>query len=411
MLTGILMAQKLKTVKTSKVFRLRNLKKKHLVCEIDRPKKRGKYFLLPSSPQYKWANRIALVGFDKLPSGLKSNGTGLPSRGYLLLRYLSDKFSNCRLTLATNQKTSVTKSNGVSKITVSHDDLRRMLQGLRRISKRNYEEQRDTVLTILNESFPAHFKAPRRETDDYQSGELAVLLDKKELFDNLSKQDIEQLGSFFPQFVKQYGATLKNPEKLLALSGKQHVELVYLENVIKKYERRLGGKVQNEHSWQRFLADYILVFNTNYASTLEKESIDLRGKYPDFLMIDAYNYLDIYEIKKPSTSLLRHDKSRGNYYWDTEIAKAISQVENYIAYAERNDAQLRVHIKQQKNIDVRVMKPRGFIIAGQRKQLKNQIMDENFRLLNNALKNVEVILYDDLLNNLKNFFKRLKKGD
>jgi len=405
------MPQTMKIVKNEKVFEIKDLKKKHLACKIDRQKKRGSYFLLPQSPQYKWARRFTLAGFDVLPSGLKSNGAGFPSRGYLLLRFLAEKFTKFELIISADGKSGSAKSNGVYRVTLHHDDLRRLLQGLRRIAKRNYEEQRDTVLEILSECFSTHFKQPKRDSRKYESGELAALLEKRQLFDNLAKADIERLGSFFPQFVERYGKSLGKPEKLLAISGQHHVELVYLENVIRKYERRLRGESQNEHSWQRFLGDYILLFNTNYASTLEKESIDLRGKYPDFLMVDAYNYLDIYEIKKPSTNLLRHDKSRGNYYWDTEIAKAFSQVENYIAYAERNDSQLRVHIKQQKNIDVRVMKPRGFIIAGQRKQLKNQIMEENFRLLNGALKNVEVILYDDLLNNLKNFFKRLKKGD
>ena len=153
---------------------------------------------------------------------------------------------------------------------------------------------------------------------------------------------------------------------------------------------------------------FILIFNTNYASSLEKESIALQGKYPDFLLIDAYNYLDIYEIKKPSTQLLKKDGSRGNYYWDVEIAKAISQVENYIAYADRHGSGLREDIKKRKGIDIRVLKPRGFIIAGQRSQLQGEIMEGNFRLLNSGLKNVEVILYDELLDNLRSFLKRLK---
>ena len=90
----------------------------------------------------------------------------------------------------------------------------------------------------------------------------------------------------------------------------------------------------------------------------------------------------IYEIKKFTTNLLRKDESRGNYYWDVEIAKGI---------------------------DVRVMKPRAFIIAGHREQLTNETTEDNFRILNRALKNVEIVLYDELLDNVKNFLKRLRK--
>jgi hypothetical protein len=141
----------------------------------------------------------------------------------------------------------------------------------------------------------------------------------------------------------------------------------------------------------------------------EPESVALQGKFPDFLLIDAYNYLDIYEIKKPTTNLLKKDESRGNYYWDVEIAKAISQVENYIAQVDRNAAGFCEAIRKRKGIDVRVMKPRAFIIAGHREQLTNETMEDNFRLLNNAFKNVEIILYDELLDNVKNFLRRLRK--
>jgi len=36
-------------------------------------------------------------------------------------------------------------------------------------------------------------------------------------------------------------------------------------------------------------------------------------------------------------------------------------------------------------------------------------MEDNFRILNRALTNVEIILYDELLDNVKNFLKRLRQ--
>ena len=127
------------------------------------------------------------------------------------------------------------------------------------------------------------------------------------------------------------------------------------------------------------------------------------------MLIDVYNFLDIYEIKKPTTNLLKHDASRDNYYWDTELSKAISQVENYIDEISKNALSFRDLIKKKKGIDIRVIKPRAFIIAGHSKQLDNVTKEENFRLLNTSLKNIEVILYDDLLSSLKNFLNRLKE--
>ena len=383
---------------------------KELVFQIDTKRRRGKYYLDPSSGQYKWATSIALSGFNHFPSGLKRNGGGLPSRGYLVLRHLSEKLKRYELVIDAEKESRIRKSNRRFTVTLNHNDLRRVLQVLRAVNRERYEEQQNGVVGFLHECFPRHFKAVQKDQFVYSGGELSRVLGKRQLAGNLSLKDVGSLSDFFPKFIKQYGARLKGHKKLLAISdNKRAVEVVYIEKIIKQYEKRLRAKSHNEQSWQEFLREYILIFNTNYASTLEKESIALHGKYPDFLLIDAYNYLDIYEIKKPNTNLLKKDKSRGNYYWDAELAKAISQVENYIAYAEKNGSALREEIKKQKGIEIRVLKPRGFIIAGERKQLKGELMEDNFRLLNNSLKNIEIILYDELLSNLKNFLKRIKK--
>lgn len=62
-------------------------------------------------------------------------------------------------------------------------------------------------------------------------------------------------------------------------------------------------------------------------------------KFPDFALVTHDNYLDILEIKKPDTPLLKPDNSRNNFYWDSEPAKAIIQIENYISgITEHGDA-------------------------------------------------------------------------
>lgn len=53
------------------------------------------------------------------------------------------------------------------------------------------------------------------------------------------------------------------------------------------------------------------------------------------------------------------------------------------------------------------MRPRGYIIAGRRGQITSATMENHFRILNESLKNVDVILYDDLLDGLKTFVERV----
>ena len=96
---------------------------------------------------------------------------------------------------------------------------------------------------------------------------------------------------------------------------------------------------------------------------------------------------DIFEIKKPSTNLLKHDESRDNYFWDTETAKAIVQVEKYIQMLIKKDKDVKDIIKEKHGLDVKVVRPKGHIIVGQSSQLSSSKMEDDFRLLSGSLKN------------------------
>jgi hypothetical protein len=390
----------------SDAYTLQSTKSKEVVCRINRGTKTGAYFLIKAARQRDYVDRISLSGFTSLPSGLRRDGNGLPSSGYLLLRHLSETLGKFELIIDGSAASSLDGKRAV----LNHDDLRSLLRTMRTIKAQRFREINGTVESFLHSHFPAKFGEPEDTDVEYRPNAIAEILKKQQALDKLSKDDVEALGGLFPEFIKKYGTAGSGKKKLFILSdSKKATEVVYIEKIVADFERKLTAKNQTEQSWQEFLRNYILLFNSNYATVLEKENIALLGtKFPDFLLIDAYSYLDIYEIKKPSTNLLKKDKSRGNYYWDVELAKAISQVENYIANADRHGASLCDEIRKHRKLEVRVIKPRGFIIAGMRSQLTDEIMEDNFRLLNNSLKNLSIILFDELLDNLKNFLSKLK---
>jgi hypothetical protein len=394
-----------KTAKST-VYKLQSSRSDEVICRINRKTKTGTYLLIKAARQRDYVNRILLSGFTSLPSGLRRDGNGLPSSGYLLLKHLFETLGQFELVIDCTAASSLQDKRAV----LNHDDLRGLLRTMRTIKAQRFREINGTVESFLHTHFPTRFEEPEDAEAEYRPNAVADLLKKQQALDKLSKDDIEVLGSLFPEFIKKYGGAGSGKKKLFILSNsKKATEVIYIEKIVADFERKLSGKTQSEQSWQEFLRNYILLFNSNYATVLEKENIAVLGtKFPDFLLIDAYNYLDIYEIKKPSTNLLKQDRSRGNYYWDVELSKAISQVENYIANADRNGASLCDEIRRQKQIEVRVIKPRGFIIAGSRNQLTDEIMEDNFRLLNNSLKNLSIILFDELLDNLKNFLSKLK---
>src|SRR5690606_36531712 len=102
-----------------------------------------------------------------------------------------------------------------------------------------------------------------------------------------------------------------------------------------------------------------------YIKALEKLNISIGDtKLPDFALVTHDMYLDVLEIKKPNTNLLKEDTSRNNFYWDTEMSKAVSQTENYLEKIGSQRDAIRSFLKDTHKLDMQVLKPRGLIRAG-----------------------------------------------
>jgi Domain of unknown function (DUF4263) len=90
-----------------------------------------------------------------------------------------------------------------------------------------------------------------------------------------------------------------------------------------------------------------------------------------------------------------------------EIAQAISQIENYIDAVIRNAPEYIKTVKRRKHVDIKVVRPRGYIVAGSSAQFSSEKESDDFRKLGSSLKNISFVLYDDLLERLKNLRARL----
>lgn len=65
-------------------------------------------------------------------------------------------------------------------------------------------------------------------------------------------------------------------------------------------------------------------------------------------------------------------------------------------------------VKDTYGIDLRVIKPRGIIFAGNSDQFQqNKLIQDDFRLVNQGLKNMTVVPYDELLTRLQNYITAL----
>lgn len=380
-----------------------------IIWRVNRKTKKGYYRVGDKYFQSKYCKRILLEGFVRLPSGFYTkDGYGLAASGSFLLQELYEKFrKKIDLTIAATGNSRLDGRGRKATARILHPALAKLNQSMRSVKRKKNEELRAEVKNFLGEQF-SQFSGYRGTKPKYAPGTLAATLSEEQLLAKLNLEDRKNIEEFIPEYLSQIPGTLKAKKKLQVIydsldAGKK----VYLDKILKEFRKKIQRRVHNEKVWQRFLSEYILILRNTYGEVLEKESVSLQGKFPDFMLIDPYGYLDIYEIKKPSTDLMKHDRSRNNYYWDTELSKAISQVENYLHQVQRNSDSLINDIRRNKGIEVNIVRPRGYIIAGMRSQLTNPKMLDDFRILNESLKNIDVIFYDDLLENLNSFVSQI----
>ena len=381
-----------------------------IIWRLNRNTQNGYYKVKADSGQFKYCKRIVLRGFTALPGGLWREGFGLTNAGTFILQELHEKYGKpVVLTLDSRKPSRITQNSQRTAVTLNSKALATINAQVRSIKNKRNEETRQGVKHFLSVQYP-EFSSYKRVKPKYVGGTLASMLKSESLLDGLGEDDKQELGEFIPQYLSAVPGTLRSNKKLqLVLESLTVGRKVFLTKVVAEFNKKMKTGA-SESTWQTFLSDYILLLRSNYGEVIEKASVTLQGKFPDFMLIDPYAYLDIYEIKKPATVLLKHDASRNNYYWSPDLAKAISQVENYLHQVQRNSSTLMTDLRRHKNIDVNIVRPRGYIIAGVRAQLKNPKMQDDFRILNESLKSVDVILYDELLQNLESFVKKLTGG-
>lgn len=383
-----------------------------IVYEFDPQRLEGTYYPAPDCTFRSLCKSVRFEGFAKLPKGFSTDGFGFASpAGTYLTSTLRDAFGAGVHLIITKSKVSQARLGKTTrKVTLNHADYLRILDPLREIRRERNIKSNAHVAHVLGQIFPKQFKSSKEvpTINTYEDDKISKMLSGlDDAHERLSKADIETIARLHASLVEDQKVDFSSIT--VAEESKSRNERIYLQSVVDEFKKRLANSTHSESDWQRFLQKYILFFNTSYVDAIEKLSVDLRGKYPDFLLVNVYGYIDIYEIKKPTTNLLRHDDSRDNYYWDVEVAKAISQTEKYVQMLIKKDLEVREIIKEKCGIEVKIVRPRGFIVVGNSKQLLNQKMNDDFRLLASSLKNVDVILYDEFLSNLENLLSRLKK--
>ncbi len=383
------------------------------VYEVYRKSKKTVYHLRGGQATH--LSFITLQGFEGIPTGLylNKNGFGFGKKGIFLLSALKKELSGGKILDFTisRQIKKIRKGMHKTSIILPIVDVRNILIRLGRINEDNNNELRGAVASFLSTKFPKEIKTSIDDFDEYKGGEVAALLRRKKVAQKLNEEDLKSLNDFFPKIfkvsLKGKKRGVKTGRAALIKNTKTVTDRIFLDEVIKEFEGNLLKKSISENDWQKFLSEKVFRFLSNYVTLIEKQNVSVSVSYPDFVLVDVYGFIDVFEIKKHDVQLLSLDEDHDNYFWKADTSKAIAQIENYIEEIVRNSDDYIRAVKRKKNYDIRVVRPRGYIIAGTSSQFANKKESADFRKLGTSLKNINFILYDELLENLKNLRSKL----
>ena len=327
------------------------------------------------------------------PSGLSDDGR--INLGKNILELLSAKFDRFRW-IITKDVDSVTVERGIARVRTSQRMLSRMAG---EHFDRNRDIKNDIIRKFFSVAFADYFK--ENAVPVYVPGTLAKTL-HTDIIKRLSGQDKEALDRFLPDYVSSESIGTVNKLKATA-------QIETLKGLAADLEREIPAG-HPESWWQTYVKANILLMQQGYIKAIEKLNIAIGDmKFPDFLLVTHDNYLDVLEIKKPNTNILKADESRGNFYFDAEMAKAVIQTENYINHIGKHQDTLRAHLKDRHGIEIRAVRPRGIVLAGDSRDLRLPKEQDDFRLLSQGIKNVTFVTYDELLTRLQNYISVLEE--
>lgn len=194
-------------------------------------------------------------------------------------------------------------------------------------------------------------------------------------------------------------------------------------------EKKLGISreyVGKEYAWQKYFEMYgsYLLFGSIEESIPEswlRINSDLRNNDSrlDLLTINRYGFLDIVELKKSDEYLFKLDESHDNFVPTSKLSTAISQVNNYLMLMPHDEENGEL-IKGAESAtgmlvigcDEYLMKPDSIKKYSEDNCMSIGLVKQKIRKalrdLNYSYAHIQIVLYDELLDNLEKFINQMK---
>lgn len=201
--------------------------------------------------------------------------------------------------------------------------------------------------------------------------------------DDLSEDKIPRIYSYSEiNFYKR-----KLMEKLKEFDNAQYI-INKLKDGIKKLSVQLNSPKRNENRIQEILTNYPILFGTEYTEVLDKHNFGSDYE-ADYVLKRSNGLYDIVEIE---ASTLNIYTKQGNP--SSQLVHAEQQIMDWLQWIEHNNSYAREKINK-------LYSPKGYVVIG-RSDTLTASNREKLRRRNLVFRDkIEVITYDDLLENAK----------
>lgn len=372
----------------------------HKAKEIFKKEKRFVYYPYSVNPndgsvKAKKIHTIELKGWEKesdIPKDFKTTSRyGFRTqRIRQLFQYLYTKFKEVeKITIGVNVQNRFSKKS----ISINWSDLSPLLKKIAN-EKRWYDRTRK--LMIHNEISGITTKLEKKKVF-LNAGQLDGFLKKFDSFEKVTKADIESLSTVMetapPSKISVTSNFIKTRDK---------INKVFIEDIIKRFEKLMASKVDNEKQWQKFFGENSWILNHLFpfevilrkqeayvgGKTLENED----GRIVDFLFENGFqDNFALLEIKTHKKDLLKNSPYRKPdvFSYSDDLSGGIGQC------LDQKD----VFLKDFGNKE-RIVNPKCILVIG----LKGNLTEHQtkcFELLRSNQNNVDILTFDELLAKLK----------
>jgi len=310
-----------------------------------------------------------------------------------------------------------------------------------------YDERTNTVIVYM-ESFKNNVVKPAKDISKLKrvverlykkekvcSEDIVKIADmlSKGIEDNLLKEkDKKIVAEMIPLLIKN-GNIKISLKDVTDINKDRLKDIIQLgrDLIIKKIgvEKTLGIErkhIGNEYAWQRYFELYgsYLLFGSienqipQAAVTLNSELRKTNSNL-DLLTINRYGFLDVVELKKSDEFLFKIDESHDNIVPTSKLSTAISQVNNYLMmlpYSQENGELIKgaesatgmlvigtTNSLMKKEHIEKYMNKSGMSLEVVQTKLRKALRDLNY-----SYAHIEIVLYDELLDNLENFLNQME---